>query len=47
MFFSVVFLESEVLYGSEFGMSDEALSDDFILPIGKAKIEREGKCVCE
>lgn len=41
----VVFLENELLYGSAFEMSDEALSDEFVLPIGKAKIEREGKHV--
>ena len=40
----VVFLENELMYGKEFDMSDEALSSDFILPIGKAKIERAGKC---
>nr|CAD7408539.1 unnamed protein product [Timema cristinae] len=36
----IVFLENEILYGVQFPMSDEALSKDFILPIGKAKIER-------
>nr|CAD7429119.1 unnamed protein product [Timema monikensis] len=39
----IVFLENEILYGVQFPMSDEALSKDFILPIGKAKIERPGK----
>jgi pyruvate dehydrogenase E1 component beta subunit len=38
----VVFLENELMYGKEFEMSDAALADDFILPIGKAKVEREG-----
>eukprot|EP00049_Salpingoeca_infusionum_P004001 m.73631 g.73631 ORF g.73631 m.73631 type:complete len:398 (-) comp12371_c1_seq1:1295-2488(-) len=38
----VVLLENELMYGKEFEMSEEALSEDFILPIGKAKIEREG-----
>lgn len=38
----VVFLENELLYGVSFPVSDEALSKDFVLPIGKAKIEREG-----
>ncbi|XP_041968160.1 pyruvate dehydrogenase E1 component subunit beta, mitochondrial [Aricia agestis] len=38
----VVFLEDEILYGIPFPMSDEALSPDFVLPIGKAKVEREG-----
>ncbi|KAJ8961964.1 hypothetical protein NQ317_004274 [Molorchus minor] len=39
----VVFLENEILYGVQFTMSDQALSKDFVLPIGKAKIERPGK----
>lgn len=39
---SVVCLENEIMYGSSFEMSDEAMSKDFLLPIGKAKIEREG-----
>lgn len=30
----VVFLEDEILYGLPFPMSDEALSSDFVLPIG-------------
>ncbi|XP_059045695.1 pyruvate dehydrogenase E1 component subunit beta, mitochondrial isoform X2 [Achroia grisella] len=38
----VVVLENEMLYGVPFPMSDEALSKDFVLPIGKAKIERAG-----
>ena len=40
---SVVFLENELVYGQAFPISDEALSPDFVLPIGKGKIEREGK----
>lgn len=39
----VVFLENEILYGVQYPMSDQALSSDFVLPIGKAKIERPGK----
>lgn len=39
----VVFLENELLYGVQYPMSDEAMSKDFVLPIGKAKIERPGK----
>lgn len=35
-------LENELLYSESFPMSDEALKDDFMVPIGKAKIEREG-----
>jgi pyruvate dehydrogenase E1 component beta subunit len=41
----VVFLENEMLYGVSFPMSSEAMSDEFLLPIGKAKIEREGSDV--
>nr|QDR51020.1 Pyruvate dehydrogenase E1 beta subunit [Manduca sexta] len=39
----VVVLEDEILYGIPFPMSDEAQSSDFVLPIGKAKIERPGQ----
>jgi len=38
----VIFLENEILYGHTF---DCPVSEDFILPIGKAKIEREGSDV--
>ncbi|XAO72028.1 MAG: pyruvate dehydrogenase complex E1 component subunit beta [Acetobacteraceae bacterium] len=38
----VVFLENEILYGQKFPCP---VDEDFILPIGKAKIEREGKNV--
>jgi len=41
----VVVLEDEILYGSSFPMSDEALDKDFVIPIGKAKIERPGEHV--
>lgn len=41
----VVCLENEIMYGSPFEISDEALSPDFLIPIGKSKIEREGKHV--
>ncbi|KAL6319523.1 hypothetical protein AAG906_014199 [Vitis piasezkii] len=41
----VVFLENELLYGQSFPVSEEALDSSFSLPIGKAKIEREGKDV--
>jgi len=37
-----VFLENEMLYGVSFPVSKEALSEDFLLPIGKAKVERAG-----
>lgn len=38
----VVILENEMLYGESFEVAEEVLSPDFVLPIGKAKIEREG-----
>ncbi len=38
----VVFLENEILYGHSFEVPK---LDDFVLPIGKAKIERTGKDV--
>jgi len=38
----VVFLENEILYGESFPVSEEALGADFTLPIGKAKVMREG-----
>jgi len=39
----IIFLENELLYGETFPMSEAARKDDFVLPIGKAKIERPGK----
>ncbi|CAG8510799.1 13492_t:CDS:10, partial [Racocetra fulgida] len=39
----VIVLENELQYGVPFPMSEEAMSPDFLLPIGKAKIIREGK----
>ncbi|GAA5860438.1 hypothetical protein JCM3774_000419 [Rhodotorula dairenensis] len=41
----VVVLENEILYGQTFQVSKEAQSTDFLLPIGKAKVERAGKDV--
>lgn len=41
----VVFLENELLYGVQYPMSDEALSKDFVIPIGKAKVELAGNNV--
>ncbi len=38
----VVFLENEILYGQSF---ETPTADDFVLPIGRAKIEREGRHV--
>ncbi len=39
----VVFLENELLYGVPFPMSAAAMRDDFVLPIGKAHVAKEGK----
>lgn len=39
----VCVLENELLYGQTFPMSEAAQKDDFVLPFGKAKIERVGK----
>ncbi|CCJ30561.1 unnamed protein product [Pneumocystis jirovecii] len=41
----VVVLENEILYGATFTLSPEAQDKDFVIPIGKAKIEKEGKDV--
>ncbi|KAL3316612.1 Pyruvate dehydrogenase E1 component subunit beta, mitochondrial [Cichlidogyrus casuarinus] len=41
----VVHLENEIVYGTTFEVSDEAMSPDFVIPIGKAKIERQGEHV--
>lgn len=38
----VCFLENELLYGVSFPLTAEELSEDFVLPIGKAKVEKEG-----
>lgn len=38
----VVFLEHELLYGETFPVTDEVADKDFVIPFGKAKIEREG-----
>ena len=38
----VVFLEHELMYGKEFEVSDEAQGNDYLIEIGKAKIEMPG-----
>ncbi|CAG2113078.1 unnamed protein product [Medioppia subpectinata] len=38
----VVFLENELMYGIPFEVTDEVKSKDFLIPLGKAKIERPG-----
>jgi len=39
----VVFLENEMLYGVQYPVSDQVLDKEFVLPIGKAKVQRAGK----
>jgi len=39
----VVFLENELMYGISMEMPDECMSKDYVIPIGKSKVEREGK----
>ena len=41
----VVVLESELMYNAKFDVSDEVLDEDFVIPIGKAKILRQGSDV--
>lgn len=38
----VVFLENEMMYGITFDAPDHVLDKDFVLPLNKAKIEKEG-----
>ena len=38
----VVVLENELLYGVSYEVTDEVKSADFVLPIGKAKVEKAG-----
>lgn len=42
----MVFLENELMYGVPFEMSEESQSKDFTIPIGKAKVERQGETRC-
>jgi pyruvate dehydrogenase E1 component beta subunit len=35
-------LENEMMYGITFDVSDEVADKDFIIPIGKAKVEKAG-----
>lgn len=39
----LLFIDDRLLYGSTFPMSETAQKPDFVLPFGKAKIERPGK----
>jgi hypothetical protein len=38
----IVFLENELMYGTSFPISDECAKDDFVLPLDKAKVMRQG-----
>lgn len=38
----VIVLENEIMYNHSFHLPEEAKSSDFIIPIGKAKIEKAG-----
>lgn len=38
----MIYLENELLYNAPTKISAEAQSKDFLVPIGKAKVEREG-----
>jgi pyruvate dehydrogenase E1 component beta subunit len=40
-----VVLENEIMYGQSFEVSDECLDKDFLIPFGKAKVEKEGSDV--
>ena len=39
----VVFMENELLYGTSFDVSEEALDKEYVSPIGKARIQRSGR----
>lgn len=41
----VVILENEMMYGVEFDTNPTIMDKDFLIPIGKAKVERVGKDV--
>jgi len=41
----VMLLESEITYNHEFELSEEAQDKDYVVPLGKAKVEKEGKDV--
>jgi pyruvate dehydrogenase E1 component beta subunit len=38
-----VCLENEIMYNEEFSVPEEVMGMEFLVPIGKAKIMREGK----
>ena len=38
----VVFLENEMMYGVTMDAPDHVMDKDFVLPLNKAKVEKEG-----
>ena len=38
----VVFMENELMYGVSFDTDEKVFDKDFLLPIGKAKVQRQG-----
>ena len=38
----VVVLENELMYGVSFPMTDAEMKDDFLIPLGKARVDRVG-----
>jgi pyruvate dehydrogenase E1 component beta subunit len=38
----VVFLENEIMYNVSFDVDEDVMSDDFVIPIGQAKVEKSG-----
>lgn len=38
----VIVLENEMMYGVTFDVPDHVMDKDFVIPIGKAKIEKQG-----
>ena len=41
----VVFLESEVMYNEQFEADEKIMDKDFLAPIGKLRVMKEGKDV--
>ncbi len=41
----VVFLENEMMYGDSFELTEEEMGMDYLIEIGKGKVERPGKDV--
>ncbi len=41
----VVFLENEIMYSEKFEVRSEVMDPEYVTPLGKAKIMKEGKHV--